>query len=155
MPDGNDRHLITVGVDGSPPSVEALRQAEKLAIRMGAQVMALTCWNIPTIYEAPYGLGGVDYEKSAKKVLDQAVEDAFGIDWPENLTTRLIRGHARETLIEESRHAMMLVLGRRGFGGFRGLLMGSVSSACTAHAHCPVLVVHASSSSNDKGDHHA
>jgi nucleotide-binding universal stress UspA family protein len=143
MNDHNDPQMIVVGVDGSPPSVEALRQAEKLAIRLGAQVTALTCWSIPTIYESPYGLGGVDYEKSAQKVLDQAVEDAFGVDWPENLTTRLIQGPARETLIEESRQAMMMVLGRRGFGGFRGLLMGSVSSACTAHAHCPVLVVHA------------
>lgn len=146
---------MIVGVDGSAPSIEALRHAERLSNSMGAHVQALTCWTIPTIYEVPQGLGGVDYEKGAQTVLDGAVEDAFGIDWPGNLSTRLVRGPARETLIEESRHAMMLVLGRRGFGGFRGLLMGSVSSACTAHAHCPVLVVHASNDANKKGSHHA
>ncbi|MGA7206344.1 MAG: universal stress protein, partial [Specibacter sp.] len=55
----------------------------------------------------------------------------------------LEQGPPRQSLIEASREASMLVLGRRGFGGFAGLLMGSVSSACASHAHCPVLIVHA------------
>ncbi|MDQ0275970.1 nucleotide-binding universal stress UspA family protein [Arthrobacter silviterrae] len=149
-----DAPMVIVGVDGSAPSVEALRQAEKLAIRMGAQVQALACWS-PPAPASSYGVGNVDYEKNAQNILDNAIQVAFGIDWPENLTTRLVRGPARETLIKESRNAMMLVLGRRGFGGFRGLLMGSVSSACTAYAHCPVLVVHAGNEANSKRDHHA
>ena len=36
----------------------------------------------------------------------------------------------------------MLIVGSRGYGGFTGLLLGSVSAACAEHASCPVLVVH-------------
>ncbi|WP_395802983.1 universal stress protein [Arthrobacter sp. FW306-04-A] len=65
----------------------------------------------------------------------------FGPDLPDNVVSRVVRGHARESLIEASREVDMIVVGRRGHGGFGGLLVGSVSSACVAHAHCPVLVV--------------
>ncbi|MEV8181001.1 universal stress protein [Specibacter sp. NPDC078692] len=134
---------IIVGVDGSDSSIEALRQALWLAKALNASVTALTCWNYPSAYAAPYALGGFDFKGTAQKILDTAVADAFGPDRPGNLTTRLVQGPARPTLIEASRHASLLVLGRRGMGGFKGLLLGSVSAACTAHAHCPVVVVHA------------
>lgn len=133
---------IIVGVDGSDSSIEALRQAEWLAKPLGAQVKALTCWNYPSAYTVPHELGNFDFEETAQTILDDAVESAFGLDRPRNLTADLVQGPARQILIDASKEAVLLVLGRRGFGGFKGLLMGSVSSACTAHAHCPVMIVH-------------
>ena len=113
----SERARFVVGVDGSEASVEALRQAQRLASPAGAKVLA---------------------------ILNEALEQAFGDESPPNVIPRVVRGHPRDSLIDASRHADMIVIGRRGHGGFGGLLLGSVSSACVAHAHCPVSVVHTS-----------
>lgn len=67
---------------------------------------------------------------------------AFVEETPEWVTAGTQKGRPADVLIERSKHAKMLALGTRGHGGFAGLLLGSVSAACTAHAQCPVLVVH-------------
>lgn len=133
---------IVVGVDGSEASVEALRQAQRLAVPLGASVEAIAYWNFPPVYEGYVAVGITGFEEAAEQILKESVEKAFGIDVPDNVTSHLEQGHPRQGLIQASRRAEMIVVGRRGHGGFGGLLMGSVSSACVAHAHCPVLVVH-------------
>lgn len=50
-------------------------------------------------------------------------------------------GNAAACLLEASKGAELLVVGKRGLGGFRGLLLGSVSQQCVLHAACPVVVV--------------
>ena len=134
---------ILVGVDGSDASVEALRQAQALAVPLSATVIALACWDVPPVYDGYIAMGIDDFDVRAAEILQEAVVKAFGPDTPANVETRLVQGHPRRRLIEESKTADMLVVGRRGHGGFGGLLLGSVSSACVAHGHCPVLVVHA------------
>lgn len=137
------RARIVVGVDGSEASIEALRQAQSLAVPLGAQVMAVAYWEFPQVYGGYVAMGIDNFEEAAGQVLKESLDKAFGPELPDNVASRVVRGHARESLIEASREADMIVLGRRGHGGFGGLLLGSVSSACVAHAHCPVLVVHA------------
>ena len=61
---------------------------------------------------------------------------------PARLQATVADGSPAKTLLQISEGARMLVVGSRGHGGFTGLLLGSVSAACTEHAHCPVLVVH-------------
>lgn len=98
------------------------------------------------------GLGIDAFEERAGDVLQEAVIDAFGLEKPRNVHTRLVHGTARSSLIEASKEADLLVLGRRGHGGFAGMLLGSVSSACVSHAHCPVLVVHAPEPRSGQGE---
>lgn len=133
---------IVVGVDGSEASVDALREAQRIAIPLGATLEALACWEYPQIRDG-YELMGIGrFEERARQMLDEAVAEAFGPERPGNVRTMLVEGDARTALLEASQEADLLVVGRRGSGKFGGLLMGSVSSACVARARCPVLVVH-------------
>lgn len=141
MTTGNHSPRIVVGVDGSGASVGALRQAQRLAGPLGAEVEATGCWHYPRMYVGHEVMGAHGFEEQAGKLLEQTVVAAFGPNRPANVRTILLHGSARELLIEASRGADLLVIGRRGQGGFAGLLLGSVSSACVAHAHCPVMVL--------------
>ena len=133
---------VIVGVDGSAASIAALEKAQRVAAALGAEVHALACWDYPQLYDSYVAVGIEGFEEGAEKILAEAVESAFGAKPPANLRTRLVHGPARQVLLDASKDAEMLVVGRRGHGGFGGLLLGSVSSACVAHAECPVLVVH-------------
>ncbi|GAA4031909.1 universal stress protein [Arthrobacter methylotrophus] len=143
MDQGVSTGKIVVGVDGSPASIEALKHARSIAVPLGAQVVAVACWMFPQVYGGYVAPDVEDYEKEAQGILEESLARAFGPALPGNVTSRLVCGPARDLLIDASKDADMLVVGRRGHGGFAGLLLGSVSSACVAHALCPVLVVHA------------
>jgi len=51
-------------------------------------------------------------------------------------------GQPRTALLDAASDAQLLVVGARGRGGVRGMLLGSVSEAMLHHASCPVGVVH-------------
>lgn len=146
---GPGTRKIIVGVDGSAASVEALRQAQVLADPMNAEIEAIACWEFPQMYDGYVIMGIEGFEESARKTLDEAVMAAFGPESPANVRTRLVQGEPKSSLIEASKKADMLIVGRRGRGTFGGLHLGSVSSSSIAHAKCPVLVVHAPESGHE------
>lgn len=149
MTAGSGTMKIIVGVDGSEASIEALRQAQALAEPLTAEIEAIACWEFPRMYDG-YVIMGIDgFEESARTTLDEAVSRAFGSETPRNVRTRLVQGEPKSSLIEASKKADMLVVGRRGRGTFGGLHLGSVSSSSIAHATCPVLVVHGPEEGND------
>ncbi|WP_434994277.1 universal stress protein [Arthrobacter sp. Ld5] len=133
---------IVVGVDGSPQSVEALRYAQRLAPVFDATILAVAAWDYPAEYPGYVPLGTSEFADAAKIHLEHAVTTAFGGTAPEGLETRVVFAHPGKALVQASRDAALLIVGRRGHGTFRGLLLGSVSTSCVSHAHCPVLVVH-------------
>ena len=143
VPDGR----IVVGVDGSEASKRALRWAQFLAETTGGHVEAVMVWqSVPSYAWAGAFWGSAPGEQDpaaiAAKILTATVDEVFGATRPAALQAVEVEGGASEVLLSQARGARMLVVGSRGHGGFAGLLLGSVSSACAEHATCPVLVIH-------------
>lgn len=140
--------FLVVGVDGSDSSRNALRWAAFQAAALGCSIVAVTAWRDSAAYAG--GIGGgmiampVDWnpEHEAETALVAILDEVYGAERPPGLRTVVGQGGAAEVLLAQSHDARMLVLGSRGHGGFAGLLLGSVSTACAEHAKCPVLVVH-------------
>lgn len=144
--EGARRQRIVVGVDGSKASIEALRWASRLA-GSDTEIDAVTAWEFPLAYGAAAPVGDWSPEADANEILASALTEAFGDAKPPHLRSIVERGHPATVLLDASRDAEVLVVGSRGHGGFVGLLLGSVSTYCTEHAQCPVLVTRAAAQS--------
>jgi nucleotide-binding universal stress UspA family protein len=137
---------IIVGVDGSGHSQRALEWAMKEA------ALRLVPLTVLTVHQAIVGFSGgpVTYpedatltqqaREAAQAQADQVLAELAG-PHPEPVTVKAVHGFPAEELVNASRDADMVVLGSRGAGGFKQLLMGSVTSQVAQHAHCPVLIV--------------
>ncbi len=135
---------IVVGVDGSDESQTALRWAAAVAERTGALLDVVTVWTFPVTYAWDRsGTYDVDWQGEAEKAVVGMVDKVFGPHRPVGLRTYALEGDPTQRLIEHAAGSQLLVLGSRGRGGFKGLLLGSVTNKCAAHAACPVLIVHA------------
>jgi nucleotide-binding universal stress UspA family protein len=135
---------IVVGVDGSQESRRALEYAVAEARAHRGRVEAVHVWHVPYTTAYPYGALAVDLdevESDARRRLDELVDgiDTRGLAQPVARTTTC--GVPAQSLLDAAKGADLLVVGSRGLGGFRGLLLGSVSEQCVRHAGCPVVVV--------------
>jgi nucleotide-binding universal stress UspA family protein len=112
-----------------------------MAHTLNAAIEAITVWDISAVMAA----GWVDDwnpEKETAAHLHTTVEEVLGSQPLVPVRESVLRGSAARELVQASQGAQLLVVGSRGHGGFTGLLLGSVSSACAEHAHCPVLIIH-------------
>ena len=135
------------GVEGSGGARAALRWAIKEARYRNAFVDVVTAYSATYVPASPdfnyVPLDPIDLEAEVKRLQDGIIEevlaegDAEGVE----IRRRMVRGRAADTLIAESNNAAMLVVGSRGRGGFRGLLLGSVSQQIAQHGSCPVVIV--------------
>jgi nucleotide-binding universal stress UspA family protein len=136
---------IVVGVDGSDGSRRALRWAAGEAAVRGDELALVHVWERPQAY-APMGLGAypVDPEpiqEAARSLLDGLVGEARQLAGDAPVQGLLVEGAPAEALLEAARTADLLVVGSRGLGGFRSLLLGSISQQVAHHAPCPVVIV--------------
>lgn len=170
--------VVVVGVDGSTHAAQALRAAADEARYRSARLRVVYVYepvrSSETAMAAVVAAGtwasteqssGVlrdaqrrteeqrsEAQRHADGLVRQIVDDAGanldGLD-VERTATRNERPAA--SLIGLSKDADLLVVGSRGLGGFRGLLLGSVSQQCVHHAPCDVMVVRPDHSGADRG----
>ena len=139
--------IIVVGVDGSDSSRKALRWAYDEAAHHGASITAVSAWHPPALpMTPPYGSvppeGYVTQPKQdALDLLERFVNDLDVREPAVDVRTAVEEGNPAQVLIELSKEADLVVVGSRGHGGFKGMLLGSVSQHLVAHAECPVVVV--------------
>ena len=132
-------YTIVVGVDGSPHGNAALRWAVEHARALDGAVTAVFAWQVPFL-GMPGAFDRDELEKLAKDFLTETVssiEPSPSVP----LWTVVAEGDPTEALITASEDADLLVLGSRGRGPFKGLLLGSVSQGCAASTKCPVVIV--------------
>jgi nucleotide-binding universal stress UspA family protein len=142
---GSEKHFgVVVGVDGSGYSDVAVRWAAREAVLrqtpltlVQAIVMPKPGWPMSELREL--------YETDAEAILDDAVQnvdDYLQSDGPSEVRRQLFFSPPAPALIDMSKDADLVVVGARGLGAVRRVLLGSISTALIHHAHCPVAVVH-------------
>jgi nucleotide-binding universal stress UspA family protein len=138
---------IIVGIDGSGHSHQALEWAVHEAAIRHAPLTVLTVNQAVTGYwGGPVASPGdpdraAHVRDKAQEETDSVLEQADPESRPPSVTVRAVTGLPAEELLNASADADLLVVGSRGAGGFKRLLMGSVSTQVTHHAHCPVVVI--------------
>ena len=128
--------VIVVGVDGSDGSHLALRWAAAEARLRQARLRVVHVWSYldqTAEFDPSYG------ERDAAELLDRAIAaiDTDGLD----IEPRTVCDLPARGLLDAAADADLLVVGARGVGGFRGLLLGSVSQQVAQHTPCPAVIV--------------
>ncbi|WP_116951361.1 universal stress protein [Jiangella endophytica] len=148
-PAGPGDGTIVAAVDGSPHSDAALRFALTEAQRRSTSVVALTAYQpaplmLPVTDPAAVDRAAAAEEHDAERLVSDAVgraRAATGSAAP--VTVRAGAGHPAEVIADAGRDAELIVVGSRGRGQVRGLLLGSTSQGVLHRARRPVAVVHA------------
>lgn len=135
---------IVVGVDGSEDADRALAYAIQEARRRDdPTIVAIHSFHLLTYsvgmefgYSVPQPPEKLEAEAMDRllRALDRAPKDV-------PIDPVVVPDSPSHALIEAGRDADLLVIGSRGHGGFRGLLLGSTSLQVVTHAPCPVVVV--------------
>jgi nucleotide-binding universal stress UspA family protein len=144
---------ILVSTDGSENAKRAVKAATELAKQFDADLLIVNvlAMTVPRLYTpmAPYP-SDADYtrffqtaEVDGKRIVDQAVSEAKTVSIRVRGKVTTTMTSVVESILDtvEAEKVDLIVVGTRGLGGFKKLLLGSVSSAVVAHAHCAVLVV--------------
>jgi nucleotide-binding universal stress UspA family protein len=134
---------IVVGIDASDPSLDALRWALEEARLRGAELELVHAFPRPELVGMTMVVtlpSDDELRAASEQVLADALERVGG-PGEVPVIRRVGTGGPASVLVEAAEGADLLVVGARGLGGFKGLLLGSVTQQVIAHAPCPVVVI--------------
>lgn len=136
---------VVVGVDGSAVSEHALGLAFAHAAFRDVPLVAVHAWSDGDPEEV-FSQARMEFEWEPLEDTESRVLAERLAGWselyPDVVVRRdVVRAKPRQRLLEWGERASLVVVGSRGRGGFRGLLLGSTSQALLHHAECPVMVV--------------
>ena len=137
-------HTIAVGFDGSPPAAAALDWAALEANRTDAILRIISVVHYPgmpagTLESVP--ILPASLLKRAHELVAGAALRARKVLDAARVETQIVLGAAAEALVTATGSVQLLVVGNRGRSELASTVLGSVSFAVAAHAHCPVIVV--------------
>ncbi|WP_227999558.1 universal stress protein [Nocardia australiensis] len=137
---------VVVGVDGSPVGEAAIAAAFAEASERDAELVTVHAWSDLSVGafagSAYLEIPVVDLEIAEHALLAERLA-GWQEKYPDVTVTRKVSVFGpRELLVKWSESAQLIVVGSRGRGGFRSLLLGSTSNWLVQHADCPVMVVH-------------
>lgn len=132
---------VLVGVDGSAGARRAAWFAFDVAARRRVPLTVLSVW--PADHAWPDSLAAAGYPPpSVPDMLAESLGDCTAAYPDVAVRTEIVRDSSPAApLIHAAYRAALVVVGSRGLGGLRGMLLGSVSRALIEHAPCPVAVV--------------
>jgi nucleotide-binding universal stress UspA family protein len=137
---------ILIATGGSPWSDAAAAYAIALAAHVGADLCILAVLNVSGVYAMPdvlasSGLFMESVEQQGQEMLAHTAARAVHAGVPH--VALLKWGNVAETILQTAaeEHCDLIVLGSRGLSGFKRLMLGSISNAVAAKAHCPILVI--------------
>jgi nucleotide-binding universal stress UspA family protein len=135
------RGPVVVGVDGSAGSAAAVTYAAELAERESTSLCAVHALS-PVTDALGFVSGPDDPQVTQAQALLAETVAGVAVDHPDlHVEQVLAQTHPVEALLRHSRGARLVVVGSRGLGGVRSMVLGSVSREVLHHASCPVLVV--------------
>jgi nucleotide-binding universal stress UspA family protein len=139
----NPFERIIVAIDGSPHSDHAVSHAKTMAEKFGS-----TLFLVHAFPHTSDLIGYEEYEKlvTRRELAGQALLDRARAKLGESIPhvqEELLEGPPAEAIltVAEQRRADLIVMGTRGLGDLKGLLLGSVSHKVLQSAHCPILAV--------------
>jgi nucleotide-binding universal stress UspA family protein len=143
---------ILVPIDGSDHSLKALDYALEFADKYSADLHIVIAYSVTaetfTLIQRVVPRSMADsYQSDVKErneqILSDAVQHAHTTHPYLKITKSIVHGRPADKIIEVAKERKMdlIIMGSRGIGGIKGMLLGSVADRVADHAECPVMIV--------------